>query len=321
LSFAALLPPTAAAQSASCTFQNGFAVIRETVGDEIVGNCRENEHVNFYTGRVEQLTSTGVLYWRPCDNITLFTDSNVVWVNGPFGIQNRLAFEAPFQWEPAVECVTGPVVIDNLTPPSGPAPVAVPTAPPAAPTPAPAVSQLPERPTAESCPDKVVIARNVDFSYRNHPQGMNWRCADAYHVKLLGADLSGSDLSQANLSTADVSRATFANARMALAHLVALSANGSRTVPGPIFTSADMRGVKMSSSALTQADFRYADLSNADVSRSNFTLADLRGADLRGADLSQANFTSANLTGAYLCGANTTGTTFKDAVGVSTSCG
>ena len=70
----------------------------------------------------------------------------------------------------------------------------------------------PPKPTAEPCPDKIVSARNVDLSYRNHPLGQNWRCADAYHAKFLGADMSGTELHQANLSTADVSLATFAGA-------------------------------------------------------------------------------------------------------------
>jgi hypothetical protein len=324
LVLASMLPSSVSAQqSGSCSFQNGFAVMRDSVGDEIIGNCRGNERVNPYSGRVEQLTTTGLLYWRPCDNITAFTDSNIVWLDGPFGIQNRLAVDAPFAWEPSAECGSGssptldqvdvvaPTPVPTQTTQTVDLPVPTPATPP----------QVPAKPTADPCPDKIVSARNVDLSYRNHPLGQNWRCADAYHAKFLGADMSGTDLNQANLSTADVSLATFAGAHLPLANLVSLAANGTRTKPGPNFSSADMRGVKMSASSMTQGDFRFADLSNADVSRTNFTYADLRGADLRGADLSAANFTSANLTGAYLCGANTSGAVFKDAIGVSTSCG
>src|SRR5438876_1359264 len=100
LSLASLLPSSAAAQqSGSCAFQNGFAVMRDALGDEIIGDCRGNEHVNPNIGRVEQLTTTGVLYWRACDNLTVFTDSAIVWFNTPLGIQSRLAVEPPFSWE------------------------------------------------------------------------------------------------------------------------------------------------------------------------------------------------------------------------------
>src|SRR5205809_901671 len=109
LVFAAMLPPVAGAQQQdpACSFQNGFASMRDSVGDEIIGFCRENERLNPYAGRIEQLTTTGLLYWRPCDNVTAFTDSNIVWLSGPLGIQNRLAFEPAFQWEATSECTSG----------------------------------------------------------------------------------------------------------------------------------------------------------------------------------------------------------------------
>jgi pentapeptide repeat protein len=296
-----------------CTIAPGFYDLAGQLflaqGDDIVGDCTQSAHMDPENRNVVQPTSSGLLFQRSCDQVSAFTDGNATWLLGPNGLQSRQNADPLFDWE----CTPGVAV----TPPAAATPAPIPVVP----APAPAAYPAPTLPGTVACPDKIVNARRLDFSYRNHPQGTNWRCADAYHVKLTGADLSGVDLQQANLETADVSRATFAGARLALANLVSLAANGSRTTPGPIFTGADLRGVKMSTSGLTAADFRNADLSNADLSRSNFTWADLRGADLRGADVSQANFTNANLTGAYLCGANTTGTTFKDAVGVSTSCG
>ena len=70
-------------QSGSCAFQNGFEVMRDALGDEIIGDCRGNEQLNPNIGRVEQLTTTGVLYWRTCDNLTIFSDSAIVWFNTP----------------------------------------------------------------------------------------------------------------------------------------------------------------------------------------------------------------------------------------------
>src|SRR5438093_112599 len=107
LGLASLLPQGAGAQPApSCNFRSpGLGDFVPIVSTDIVGSCRENEHPNLYNGNTEQLTANGLLYWRACDNISVFTDGSVTWINGPFGVQNRLSAEAPFDWEPTSACV------------------------------------------------------------------------------------------------------------------------------------------------------------------------------------------------------------------------
>jgi hypothetical protein len=73
----------------SCSFEQGFAVLRELVGEQKVGACLENEHVNAENGNTEQRTSGGLLVWRKADNFTAFTDGGTTWVNGPNGLQSR----------------------------------------------------------------------------------------------------------------------------------------------------------------------------------------------------------------------------------------
>src|SRR6185436_10387498 len=118
-------------------------------------------HLNPNVGRIEQLTTTGMLYWRTCDNLTVFTDSAVVWFSTPTGIQSRLAVEPSFPWEPSSECLGQSLPsysVDVVTSTSAPTqtielPVNVPS---------PAIL-VPTKPTAEACPDKIVSARNVDL--------------------------------------------------------------------------------------------------------------------------------------------------------------
>jgi hypothetical protein len=308
LSVASMLPQNVAAQVAPiCAFQNGFAFMGQALGQDIVGNCRDNEHFNPMNGNIEQLTSSGLLFWRKCDNTTAFTNGYVTWLNGPNGIQNRLAAGPLLDWEPIDPAAPPCAQLPSLSP-SSTASVSIPVAP------TPAAPVLPVKPNPDACPANTVSIRNTDLSNLDR-RGVNYMCADAYHAKFGGTDFSGANLAQAMLEGADVSRANFYGARLTLSVLIALNGTGSN------FTGADLRGAKLSTAKLASSDFRYADLSNADLSRASLVGSDLRGTDLRGADLSQANFSSTNLTGAYLCGANTTGTTFTKAIGVSTSCG
>jgi hypothetical protein len=318
-SLASVVPQIAMAQTAplsspTCTFQFGFAEFVQVLSTDIVGTCRESEHLNKYNGNVEQLASNGLLYWRPCDNTTVFTDGYVTWLNGPSGIQNRLAAGEPFDWEAITSCAPQQPPIPVVSPPSAPpvAPIATPILPPP-PPPAPA------KPAATVCPDKIVSIRNADLTNLDR-RGANYACADMFHAKLLGTDLSNATLDGANLATADLSRANFAGVHAPNAVFMMAAALSSKANKGPNFYGADMRATKLSGAKLNFSDFRYVDLSNADLSRAALMGSDFRGADLRAADLSQADFTDANLTGAYLCGANTAGTIFLRAIGVSKEC-
>jgi hypothetical protein len=116
----AFAPSTGAAQQ-PCEFQLGFLAIKQQIPDE-VGNCLENEHFNTANGNSEQRTTArgagGLLVWRKSDNWTAYTDGYRTWVNGPFGLEERLNTER-FPWE------NDPVVT----------PTPVPTAVPVTPTP------------------------------------------------------------------------------------------------------------------------------------------------------------------------------------------
>ena len=90
-----LLPTTVAA--AECQFIVGFATLRDLIGHDIVGECLENEH-HGENGDSLQQTSGGLLVWRKADNWTAFTDGYRSWVNGPYGLEQRLNTER-FDWE------------------------------------------------------------------------------------------------------------------------------------------------------------------------------------------------------------------------------
>jgi hypothetical protein len=108
--------------SMACQFVLGFATLRDLLGAGIVGDCLENEWFNVTNGNAEQHTTGGLMVWRKADNWTAFTDGYRTWVNGPYGVQQRLNTER-FAWEadaPAYAVVP---------PPAPPAPPAAPPAP------------------------------------------------------------------------------------------------------------------------------------------------------------------------------------------------
>jgi photosystem II stability/assembly factor-like uncharacterized protein len=88
----------AAAQETPCWFTLGFAVLRDMIGAGTVGECLENEWFNPANGNAEQRTSGGLLVWRKADNWTAFTDGYWTWINGPYGLAQRLNMER-FDWE------------------------------------------------------------------------------------------------------------------------------------------------------------------------------------------------------------------------------
>jgi hypothetical protein len=113
----AAVPPAAAAPlAAPCELTGGF----KTLGDMVpeIGECVEDAHAEASTGNVLQKTTGGLLVWRRAGNWTAFTDGAHTWVNGPFGLQQRLATER-FDWEEAL-------APEPATPPSPPAPSAAP---------------------------------------------------------------------------------------------------------------------------------------------------------------------------------------------------
>jgi hypothetical protein len=137
----ALIPAAANAQTTPCTFKLGFKLLRDQIPDT-VGTCLVDEHWNLVNGDSLQETSRGLMVWRKIDNFTAFTDGYRTWVNGPFGVRQRLNTER-FDWEPvAPPTPVAPVVPAPAVPaPAVPAPSApppVPTVPAPTPTPVPA---------------------------------------------------------------------------------------------------------------------------------------------------------------------------------------
>lgn len=92
----AALPPTSVGAS-PCQFVLGFKTLHDMI-PQIVGNCLENEHHNPVNGDGLQMTTNGLLVWRKSDNFTAFTDGYHTWINGPFGLQERLNSQRYF-WE------------------------------------------------------------------------------------------------------------------------------------------------------------------------------------------------------------------------------
>jgi hypothetical protein len=89
--------PAVPAQAQNCQFVLGFATLHSLI-PPIVGSCVTNEQHNPANGDGLQLTTNGLLVWRKSDNFTAFTDGYHTWVNGPFGLQERLNSQR-FFWE------------------------------------------------------------------------------------------------------------------------------------------------------------------------------------------------------------------------------
>jgi hypothetical protein len=96
------------AGGAGCRFVLGFATLHDLIPG-IVGACLENEHHNPANGDALQATTNGLLVWRKADNFTAFTDGFRTWVNGPYGLQQRLNRQRlAWEWNPDGLPVTPP---------------------------------------------------------------------------------------------------------------------------------------------------------------------------------------------------------------------
>jgi hypothetical protein len=91
------IPTVPAVRAEGCRFVLGFETLHDMIPD-IVGLCREDEHHNPINGDGLQATTHGLLVWRKADNFTAFTDGYRSWINGPFGVQDRLN-SLRFAWE------------------------------------------------------------------------------------------------------------------------------------------------------------------------------------------------------------------------------
>lgn len=94
----------------ACTFELGFAAIREVLGEEIVGECASNQTFDRF-GNATQETTDGTLFWLARRNQGSFHDGSQLWVNGPRGegLRSRLTVGGLGERERRNDPVTAPV--------------------------------------------------------------------------------------------------------------------------------------------------------------------------------------------------------------------
>lgn len=90
-------PHVALAQAApACGFTLGFQTLDDLIPTH-VGDCLDDE-THDGSGDAVQHTVGGLLVWRKADNWTAFTDGFQTWINGPYGLAERLNTQR-FSWE------------------------------------------------------------------------------------------------------------------------------------------------------------------------------------------------------------------------------
>ena len=90
-------PGAAAAPGTACQYQLGFTALHNLIPAIVLG-CLTDETHNVANGDGLQNSAAGLLVWRKADNWTAFTDGYRTWINGPFGIQQRLN-TLRYSWE------------------------------------------------------------------------------------------------------------------------------------------------------------------------------------------------------------------------------
>lgn len=141
--------------AASCTFVLGFQTIHDQIPD-IVGDCLVDQRYNPSNGDALQETTGGLLVWRKADNFTAFTDGYRSWVNGPFGLQQRLSTER-FDWEASSPPEQTPTPAPTAT--TAPTPTPVPQV--QEPTQQPPPPYTAPRPTATPTPAPTSVSRGT----------------------------------------------------------------------------------------------------------------------------------------------------------------
>ncbi|MGH2461222.1 MAG: hypothetical protein ACRDIY_20380 [Chloroflexota bacterium] len=111
---------TPTAQAANCQLVLGFGTLHALI-PSVSGDCLTDEQYAS-NGDGLQATTHGLMVWRKADNHTAFTDGFHTWVNGPFGLQERLN-TARFDWEKRDARVPSTQVVDFVAPTSASQPV------------------------------------------------------------------------------------------------------------------------------------------------------------------------------------------------------
>ncbi|HEX2923246.1 MAG TPA: hypothetical protein VHS28_04380, partial [Chloroflexota bacterium] len=130
-------------------FRASFKALADMIPN-VVGAPTENEYWD-PNGNVVQHTSTGMMVWRASDRWTAFTNGNITWIMGPYGLQSRSNSDL-YPWEVVPP---GPTPAHQQTSPTTDQynPYELPPIPTAPPTPVPAAATpVPPQPTATPAP-------------------------------------------------------------------------------------------------------------------------------------------------------------------------
>jgi len=97
LVMATFLTPPVLAQTSGCQLAPVFAMLRDSVGRDRVGECT-GPATRAETGDITQVTTRGTLTLRASDLVMTFNDGQTTWLYGPRGLENRLS-TARLPWE------------------------------------------------------------------------------------------------------------------------------------------------------------------------------------------------------------------------------
>ncbi|GEM_PF-1643667 len=113
-----------------CQFVLGFKTLHDLIPDT-VGDCTDNQSFDSDGNAIQHTVANGqkgLLVWRKLDNWTAFTDGYHTWINGKYGLQERLNSDRfLFEGDLAPPAATG--ASGAASAPPVPAPVPTPTPP------------------------------------------------------------------------------------------------------------------------------------------------------------------------------------------------
>jgi hypothetical protein len=91
------ISPVAAQTTTPCQLAPVFAMFRDTVGRDRVGECTA-QAIRTDNDDVTQVTTRGALTLRAFDNVPMFNDGQMTWLYGPRGIESRTS-STRLPWE------------------------------------------------------------------------------------------------------------------------------------------------------------------------------------------------------------------------------
>ena len=97
LAVATLVTAPVLAQTSSCQLGPVFAMLRDSVGRDRVGECT-GPATRADSGDITQATTRGTLTLRASDLVVMFNDGQTTWLYGPRGLESRLT-TARLPWE------------------------------------------------------------------------------------------------------------------------------------------------------------------------------------------------------------------------------